>query len=130
MPWGTAARTPARRRAGAAAPAGGGWHVGRLRVERGARVEWLWQAAALGMTERALELLAADPAPTQEELNNAFWQACHGGQLRMAQLLLARGADINATPDYADGTPLDIAGSTDTRRGQLVSWLRDHGATS
>ena len=108
----------------------GCWHVGRLLVARGARVDSLWQAAALGIHERVLELLAADPRPTQQELDAAFWQACHGGQLRMAERLLARGADINATPDYSDRTPLEIAGSTDTRRGQLVSWLRERGATS
>jgi uncharacterized protein len=104
--------------------------VARLLVERGARVDSLWQAAALGMHERALELLAADPPPTQQELDGAFWQACHGGQLRMAELLLARGADINATPDYSDQTALEIAGSPDTRRSQLVSWLRERGAGS
>jgi uncharacterized protein len=108
----------------------GCWHVARLLVERGAGVDALWQAAALGMAERALELLAADPSPTQEEIDGAFWQACHGGQLRMAELLLARGADINARPDYTEQTPLQVAGSTDTRRGQLVSWLRERGATS
>ena len=107
----------------------GCWHVARLLVERGARVDSLWQAAALGIVERVTEFLAADPPPTQEELDEAFWQACHGGQLRMAELLLARGADINAIPGYSDQAPLDVAGSTDTRRGQLVSWLRERGAT-
>jgi ankyrin repeat protein len=108
----------------------GCWHVARLLVERGAIVDALWQAAALGMAERAVELLATDPPPTQEQLDAAFWQACHGGQLRMAQLLLARGADIDATPGYSDQTPIEIAGSADTRRGQLVTWLRERGATS
>ncbi len=108
----------------------GCWHVARLLVERGASVDSLWQAAALGIAERALELLAGDPPPTQQQIDAAFWQACHGGQLRMAQLLLARGADINATPDYSDQTPLEIAGSTDTRRAQLTTWLRERGATS
>jgi len=57
--------------------------------------------------------------------------ARHGGQLRTAELLLARGADIDATPDYGGHTTaLDIAGSTDTRRGRLVTWLRERGATS
>ncbi|MGZ6642819.1 MAG: ankyrin repeat domain-containing protein [Solirubrobacteraceae bacterium] len=108
----------------------GCWHVARLLVERGARVDSLWQAAALGMTERVVELLGADPPHTQGQLDGAFWQACHGGQLRMAELLLARGADINAIPGYSTQAPLDIAGSTDTRRGQLFRWLRERGATS
>jgi hypothetical protein len=109
----------------------GCWHVARLLVERGARVDSLWQAAALGMVERVEDLFAADPPPTRDDLDEAFYQACHGGQLRMADLLLARGADIDATPSYSNHmTPLDIAGSTDTRRGQLVTWLRERGATS
>jgi uncharacterized protein len=83
------------------------------------------------MVERVDELLAAHPPPIQQDIDEAFYQACHGGQLRMAGLLLARGADINTTPDYSHGqTPLDIAGSMDTRRGQLVNWLRERGATS
>jgi hypothetical protein len=107
----------------------GCWHVARLLVARGAHVHSLWQAAALGMHERALELLGTDPPPTQKDLDGAFWQACHGGQLRMADLLLSRGADIAAIPDYSDQTALEIAGSTDTRREQLVNWLRERGAT-
>ena len=82
------------------------------------------------MTDRVLGLLAAEP-PTRDDLDEAFYQACCGGQLRMAELLLARGADINATPDYSNHqTPLDMAGSTDTRRQQLVTWLRERGATT
>lgn len=49
----------------------------------------------------------------------------------MAALLLERGADINATPDYGQGqTPLDIAGSAGTRREQLSTWLRERGGVS
>jgi uncharacterized protein len=59
-----------------------------------------------------------------------FWQACAGGQRRTAELLLAHGADLNWVPDYAKGTPLDQAGSIDTGRGALVSWLRERGAPS
>src|ERR671935_2389233 len=105
----------------------GCWHVARLLVARGARVHWLWQAAALGIREHVLELLDADPPPTQQELDETFWQACHGGQLRMAELLLARGADIDATPGYTEQTALEVAGSTDTRRELLVNWLRERG---
>ncbi len=46
----------------------GCWHVARLLVDRGARVDRLWHAAALGMIARAKELLAADPPPTREDI--------------------------------------------------------------
>jgi hypothetical protein len=109
----------------------GCWHVARLLVERGARVDALWHAAALGMLGRLEELLAATPPPGEKELDNAFWQACHGGQRRAAERLLAAGADVNASPDYASNqTALDQAVGPDTRRGLLASWLREHGATS
>jgi hypothetical protein len=73
------------------------------------------------------ELMAADP-PSAGQLDEAFWQACHGGQRRVAEVLLARGARIDAHPGYTDRTPLAIAGSLDTRRDALVSWLRERGA--
>jgi prophage maintenance system killer protein len=47
----------------------------------------------------------------------------------MAEHLLARGADINATPDYASETPLQVAAQPDTQRQALADWLREHGAT-
>jgi ankyrin repeat protein len=109
----------------------GCWHVARLLVERGAPVAALWHAAALGMLDRLEELLAADPPPTADELSNAFFQACSGGQRRTAERLLAAGADIDASPDYAgDLTALDQATRPDTRREQLAAWLRERGATS
>ena len=106
----------------------GGWHVARLLVQRGARVTKLWHAAALGVLPRVEELLAAGPGP--DEINEAFWQACHGGQRRAAELLLGRGADINTTPGYASETPAEIAASLDTRRENLVAWLHEHSTTS
>jgi uncharacterized protein len=108
----------------------GCWHVARLLIERGATVSELWLAAALGIDKQVEALLDAGP-PSQEGLDEAFWQACHGGQLRTARLVLARGARINAIPGYGDGqTPLDIAASLDERRSQLVRWLGEHGATT
>ncbi len=105
----------------------GCWQVARLLVERGGRVDRLWHAAGLGMIARAEELLAGAP-PIQQELTDAFWQACHGGQRRMAEYLLARGADLNGTPSWGDDTPLDVAESVDTGRQALVTWLRELGA--
>jgi ankyrin repeat protein len=109
----------------------GCWNVARLLVEHGVPIAVLWHAAALGMLDRLDELLAATPPPTEEDVNNAFWQACHGGQRRAAELLLAAGADIDASPAYAGNrTPLDQAIGPDTRRDLLARWLRTHGAKS
>ena len=75
------------------------------------------------------EFLEADPPPGSGEIDAAFWQACHGGQRRMAEYLLARGADVNAIPDYAgQQTALEAAGSADTQRQNLVDWLKERGA--
>ena len=105
----------------------GCWRVARLLVHRGARVDKLWHAAALGMLARVEALLnAASPV----EINDAFWQACAGGQRRAAERLLARGADVNWVPDYAKGTPLDQARASDAGRAALVSWLQERGARS
>ncbi len=106
----------------------GCWHVARLLVARGAHVDKLWHAAALGMLERMEQLFAATDAPG--EVSQAFWHACAGGQRRAAEFLLAHGADLDWVPDYAEGTPLDAASSPGTRQANVVSWLQDQGATS
>ena len=108
----------------------GCWHVARLLVARGAKVDALWHAAALGMTTRLEELLAARPTLEPGELSQAFWHACAGGQRRAAEYLLTRGPDLNWVPAYAKGTPLDAASGLDTRRQTLISWLRSQGARS
>ena len=106
----------------------GCWQVVRLLVERGARVDRLWQAAALGIRSRVDELIAAE-APTTQQLTDAFWQACHGGQRRMAEHLLALGAELNGTASWADkSTPLDAADSLGTGRELLITWLKQQGA--
>jgi ankyrin repeat protein len=106
----------------------GCWHVARLLVARGARIGSLWQAAALGDTAKVDEFLAADPPPGKDEIDAAFWQACHGGQRRMAEYLLAKGADINAVPGYTEQTAIQAAGSVETQRQTLVDWLEERGA--
>jgi hypothetical protein len=107
----------------------GCWHVARLLVARGAEVDRLWHAAALGMVDRLEQLLAERPH-SADEVSQAFWHACAGGQRRAAEYLLTCGAELNWTPDYAEGTPLDAAGSPGTRRDNVVNWLREHGAAS
>lgn len=110
----------------------GCWRVARLLLNHGARVEKLWHAAALGITSTVEKFFRQDQKPSSEEINSAFWQACSGGYLRTAEYLLARGADLNWVPNYAKGTPLDIAtrAGMDTGREALVNWLRAKGAQS
>ena len=106
------------------------WHVARLLVERGAKVDKLWHAAALGMLDRLEELLSRQSGTEPEALSQAFWHACAAGRRRAAELLLNRGADLNWVPDYAKGTPLDAASGLGTRQDNVISWLRDQGAQS
>jgi hypothetical protein len=106
----------------------GCWNVARLLVERGARVERLWHAAALGMLDRLQELVSARPDADVDALSQAFWHACNAGQRRAAEFLLGAGADLNWIPDYAQGTPLDAAHQLGTQQQNVISWLRERGA--
>jgi ankyrin repeat protein len=108
----------------------GCWNVARLLVQHGARVDKLWHAAALGIMPRVDELLAAAPPPSADDINEAFWQACHGGQRRTAERLLASGADLSATPGYSDQAPAEVAAEPGTQRENLVTWLHDQKQTS
>jgi uncharacterized protein len=93
-------------------------------IEHGAQAN-LWQAAGLGLVERLESLLAVDPPPAREEITNAFWCACQGGQREAAQRLLESGADLNWIGH--DGlTPLDVAIRSDA--SELAGWLPSHGA--
>ena len=80
----------------------GCWHVARLLVTRGARVDRLWHAAALGMVPRIKELQDLDPPPTPEDITDAFWQACHGGQRRAAEYLLTAEPTSTQFPTTAN----------------------------
>ena len=73
------------------------------------------------------QLIAAQ-APTTQQLTDAFWQACHGGQRRLAEHLLALGAELNGTPSWGDSTPLDAADYLGTGRESLLTWLKEQGA--
>ena len=106
----------------------GCWNVARLLVERGARVENLWVAAALGLVGRLRELVSTQPSAGVEALSQAFWHACNGGQRRAAEFLLGAGADLNWIPDYAQGTALDAAQQLGTQQQNVITWLQERGA--
>jgi ankyrin repeat protein len=107
------------------ATAFGQWSAARRLVERGAQTT-SFDAAALGLIDR----LQGDFAQTRpaQELNAAFWAACHGGQRQTAEYFLTRGAKLNFIPEWEELTPVDAAarsGATDVLR-----WLRAHRARS
>jgi hypothetical protein len=108
----------------------GCWNVARLLVERGARVEKMWVAGALGMVERLRQLVSAQTETNVAELSQALWHACNGGQRRAAEFLLAAGADLDWIPDYAQGTALDAAQQLGTQQQNVISWLSERGARS
>jgi ankyrin repeat protein len=80
------------------------------------------------MLGRLDAILGSDPPA--EDVSQAFWHACTGGQRRAAEYLLSRGADLNWEPDYAHGTPLDAASGHSTRQENVITWLRRLGARS
>lgn len=102
------------------------WNAARRLVARGARTSF-GEAAALGLADRVGARFADGP-PARDEIDHAFWLACHGGQRRTAEYLLDRGADVNWLPGWEDLTPLDAA----HRNGfhELVQWLSSRGGRS
>jgi uncharacterized protein len=108
----------------------GCWNVARLLVARGATVDGLWEAAALGLLDVLEELLADESVATAGSISQAFWHACAGGQRRAAERLFNLGADLGWVPEYSHGTPLDAARSRGTQRSNLIEWLEHRGARS
>jgi hypothetical protein len=99
----------------------------RRLVERGAHTP-LREAAALGLNDRIDAYCAGEPPPTAEELRQALWYACHGGQRAIAESLLDRGAELNWITTWDGLTPLDAARRSEA--DELVQWLRSRGARS
>lgn len=102
----------------------GNWDAARHLVARGARTR-LKDAAALGLLDRVRAAFAEAVAPERDEITQALWSACHGGQQAAAEYLLDRGADINWV-GWDDLTPLDVA--TNSGADELIDWLRSRGA--
>lgn len=105
------------------ATAFGQWKAACRLVERGARIT-LKNAAATGLTDR-LERFFIDTLPDTEEIDLAFWFACHGGQQHSAEYLLGKGADPDWIPGWEDLTPLDAAIRSEAHA--VVEWLHARG---
>jgi ankyrin repeat protein len=93
----------------------GQWSAARRLVERGAHASFC-EAAALGLMDR----VKAEDRATPEEVTEAFWCACHGGQREAAEYLLDRGADSNWV-GFNQMTPLEAARRSGAE--ELVEWL-------
>src|SRR5262249_40010564 len=106
----------------------GCWAVARLLVARGAPVEALWQAAALGDRARADGLLDGDPPPPPEEIDHAFSRGCGGGPVRIVRALVAGGATLEYRPDSSGQTAINVVADVGTRHQALREWLRAEGA--
>ncbi len=96
------------------------WDTARRLVERGADAN-LFEAAAVGLLDRVAAFLAAADPPAQDRVNDAFWAACHGGQIEVARLLLDNGADLDWLPAWEALTPLDAALRSEAK--EVVAWL-------
>ena len=77
--------------------------------------------------DRLQQYITRDPKPSADEITNAFWNACHGGQLEAAQYLLGHHPSLNWV-GHGGLTPLDAAARNGSQ--ELVEWLRKQEARS
>ncbi|MEX2124942.1 MAG: ankyrin repeat domain-containing protein [Woeseia sp.] len=102
------------------------WQAAHRLVARSAKVSFA-DAAALGLLDRVAERFSGVP-PAQDEIDHAFWYACHGGQRETAEYLLGKDANPNWLPTWENLTPLDAANRNNLP--ELVQWLRSQGGKS
>jgi ankyrin repeat protein len=95
----------------------GQWNAARRLVERGATVPFR-EAAALGLMER---VVAGAENADADELSEALWYACHGGQRAAAQHLLERGADPAWASPWDGLTPTAAARRSGAEA--LANWV-------
>lgn len=99
----------------------------------------VFEAAALGRTDRLRELLDEDPARVNAFGDDGFHPlglACFFGHVDTARLLLERGADVNAlarneqiqTAAIHAAAASGDAESDETTRCELVKLVLEHGA--
>lgn len=107
------------------ATAFGQWRAARRLVERGAQTNY-FADASLGLMQGLQEYFGGTIAPDPDQVNDAFWAACHGGQQQAAEYLLGRGAVLNWLPGWEQMTPLDAAARSGAH--EVITWLHRRGA--
>ena len=100
------------------------WRCARRLLERGAKTT-VWQAAALGLLERVKQYCTGEPPLPIDQMTNALWNACRGGQREVAEYLLGLGALVNWV-GHDHKTPLDVA--RESGNEDLVQCLQARGA--
>jgi ankyrin repeat protein len=96
-------------------------------IARGAEVD-IFVASAIGDFDKAERLLKENPKLVKAKdgyRTTPLHRAARHGHKQIAELLLAHGADVNATGTY-DSTPLHRA--AETGRTQVAGVLVAHGA--
>jgi uncharacterized protein len=99
----------------------------------------VFEAAALGRTDRIRDLLDEDPSRANafgDDGFHALGLACFFGHVDAARLLLERGADVNAlsTNEHIQTAAIHAAaasneqGSGESTRYELVELVLEHGA--
>lgn len=103
------------------------WNAARRLVERGAHVN-LFAAASLGLMDQLEALTSVVAAADADRISDAFWAACHSGQLRAAEYLLEHGAALKWLPGWEHLTPLDAAARSAAT--SVITWLHSQGANT
>jgi ankyrin repeat protein len=94
----------------------------------GMRTPLMW-AASQNDVRMVRLLLDRGADPNQSTFfGNPLSHACWNDSFEAAELLIARGADVNARDALADFTPLHWAAGTESPRPRLVRLLLDQGA--
>src|SRR5919109_2275557 len=96
----------------------------------------IFEAAALGRTERVRQLLDEDPSRANAFGDDGFHPvglACFFGHVEAAKLLMERGADVNALSrnDQIQTAAIHAAAASqtdETTRFELVKLALEHGA--
>lgn len=100
--------------------------IARYLLDLGAPLD-LCTAAMLGMTQDVRNALKADRGLAQakgaHDIPVLYYPMLHG-EVKVAELLLAHGADVNA----GDGVLTPLHGAVLFNRPDMVRWLLDNGA--